>query len=304
VGEVGALVVAGYLVTGLAAGVLGGLIGIGGGVIVVPALTLLFGLDAQIAITASLFQMIFVSAASAYGHYKNGYILKPVVAQLVPAAALSSVAGVFLGSSVPGWALLKVFAIFLIYVSIEMGWKLISKLLKGQPPREPLTEYTPRNRWAIPAVGAPMGFASGLLGIGGGALAVPALNKFLDLPIKSAVANSSAAIFFLSIVACITKVATVHGMEVNGHVIQWHEPILVGAFLAPTSFIGGRLGAHWAKVSPTRFIQGVFVVVMLYSAWDMWKKAESRRPSRMEAPAVEAPAAPSASSAAGAAQYR
>ena len=92
-GDLTPLLLIGYAVTGLIAGTLGGLIGIGGGVIVVPALTLIFHKDAQLAVAASLFQMIFIATSSAYGHYRNGYILKSVVVRLVPVAAVAAIVG-------------------------------------------------------------------------------------------------------------------------------------------------------------------------------------------------------------------
>jgi len=294
----------GYAITGIVAGTLGGLIGIGGGVIVVPALTLIFHKDAQLAVAASLFQMIFIATSSAYGHYKNGYILKAVVIRLVPVAVVSAIVGVLVGSCVPGNILMKIFAVFLVYTSVDTGWRLVTKLLKKQPAREPISEFTPRNNWTIPTVAVSMGFSCGVLGIGGGAIAVPMLNKFLDLPMKNAVANSSAAIFFLSIVATITKLIYIstHGITVHTaagpSLLHWYDVLIVGGLLAPTSFIGGRLGAHLAKVSPTRVIQAIFIALMLYSAYDMWTKSEKMtiHPDPAPAkPAAQAPATPGAS---------
>jgi len=288
----------GYLITGLVSGTLGGLIGIGGGVIVVPALTLIFGKDAQLAVAASLFQMIFVATSSTYGHWKNRYIIRSVVVRLVPLATVCAVAGTIIGSSVGGATLLKVFALFLVYTSADVGYKVAAGWLKGHPEEVPLTEYTPTNRWTIPAVAVPMGLACGVLGIGGGSIAVPSLHKFLKLPLKNAIANSSAAIFFLSIVAAISKTLLINGKTVTLFdgtylTLHWYDVLIVGGLLAPTSFVGGRLGAHLARRAPTRIIQGIFILVMLYSARDMWLKSEAKpKPPVVSPPAVEAPANP------------
>jgi len=297
-GELTVLLLAGYAVTGLVAGTLGGLVGIGGGVIVVPALTLIFHKDAQLAVAASLFQMIFIATSSAYGHYRNGYILKSVVVRLVPTAVAAAVAGAVAGSTFPGDLLMQVFAVFLLYTAIDTGFRLISRILKNQPAREPVKEFSPSNNWTIPTVSVAMGFSCGVLGIGGGSIAVPMLNKFLKLPMKNAIANSSAAIFFLSIVATITKIIYIetHGIMAHDaagvlYALRWYDVLIVGGLLAPTSFAGGRIGAHLAKIAPTRIIQGIFIVLMLYSAHDMWAKAQNG-PKKTAGTAIEAPVEP------------
>ena len=141
-----------YLLLGLVSGTAGGLIGIGGGVIVVPALTLLFHKDINLAIAASLVQMIFVASSSAYGHYKNGYILKSVVIRLVPLAATCAVIGVFIGSRVPSAPLQRIFAVFLAYTALDTLYRLAKSIIARQPEETPLKEFTPPNKWAIPAV--------------------------------------------------------------------------------------------------------------------------------------------------------
>jgi uncharacterized protein len=296
--ELTPLLLLGYAITGLVAGTLGGLIGIGGGVIVVPALTLIFHKDAQLAVAASLFQMIFIATSSAYGHWRNGYILKGVVERLVPIAVCAAVAGALFGSRIPGSSIMKIFAVFLLYTSIDTGYRLVGKLLRKQAAREAVKEFTPKNSWTIPTVSVAMGFSCGVLGIGGGAIAVPMLNKFLDLPMKNAIANSSAAIFFLSIVATATKLAytifgtvMIHSAEGGMRVLHWYDILIVGGLLAPTSFVGGRIGAHLTKIAPTRVIQGIFILVMLYSAYDMWTKSE-KKPAPAAVPAAMAPANP------------
>ena len=286
----------GYLITGLVSGILGGLIGIGGGAIVVPALTLIFHKSPHLAIAASLVQMVFVASSSAYGHWKNGYILKAVVMRLVPLAAAFAIVGVFVGSAINGALLARIFAVFLVYVAADSGYKLVRNIIKRRQDEEPLSQFRPRNEWGIPAVAVPMGFSCGVLGIGGGSIAVPMLHMFLKLPLKNAIANSAAAIFFSSIIASVVKLMSINGMVVDAAggttaVLHWYDALVVGLLLAPGSFAGGRLGAHLAKKAPTKIIQAVFILVLLYSAYGMWQKAE--KPAKgeahvgAEAPAVE-----------------
>ena len=278
----GLILYAMYLLLGLVSGTAGGLIGIGGGAIVVPALTLIFHKNVHLAIAASLVQMIFVASSSAYGHYRNGYILKSVVVRLVPLAAVCAIIGVLVGSKVPSAPLQRIFAVFLAYTALDTAYRLARNIIGKHPDEEPLREFAPKNEWSIPAVAAPMGLSCGILGIGGGSIAVPALHMFLRLPLKNAIANSAAAIFFSSIIASVVKAASIDGMAVpvaggGTMMLHWYDAVIVGLLLAPGSFVGGWIGARLVKRSPTGVIRVVFITVLLYSAYDMWTKAEGKR---------------------------
>lgn len=286
----GLLLYVSYIILGLVSGTAGGLVGIGGGAIVVPILKLVFHKDMHVAIAASLVQMVFVASASAYGHYRNGYILKSVVTRLVPLAAACAIIGVLIGSKVPSAPLQQVFAVFLVYTAIDTGYRLAKSMLSKAPDEVPFKEFTPPNAWGIPAVAVPMGLSCGILGIGGGSIAVPMLHMFLRLPLKNAIANSAAAIFFSSIIASVVKVAWIDGMAITAadgtqSILRWYDPVIVGLLLAPGSFAGGRFGAWLVKRSPTKIIRIIFIVVLLYSANEMWKKAQ-KSPRPDETPAI------------------
>lgn len=259
----------GYYVTAILAGTLGGLLGIGGGVVMVPAVNLVFGENFHVAVAASLFCMVFLALSSAYGHWKNGYILENVLWELVPIAAVSAVVGVYLGSYVlPGWALNLLFAAFLAHIV----YKSLRKLLRPGEEAEPVDRFTKPNRWIIPVIGAAMGLSCGILGIGGGVVAVPALHFFLKLPLKNAVANSSATILFSAAIAAVVKLAAVNGMTVTletGELatLSWQQPIVIGLLMAPLALVFGRLGSHLTKISPTRLVRAVFVVVAIWACY-------------------------------------
>jgi hypothetical protein len=287
-----------YLLLGLVSGTLGGMIGIGGGAIVVPALTVLFYKDMQLAVAASLVQMVFVASSSAYGHWKNGYMLKAVIVRLVPIATVCAIIGVLIASHVNSAMLQKIFAVFLVYTAGDTTYRLVRSIVANHPDEKVLTEFKVTNEATIPAVAVPMGLSCGVLGIGGGSIAVPAMHMFLKLPLKNAIANSTAAIFFSSIIASVVKAASIDGMTIAAAgggtaVLHWYDAVVVGLLLAPGSFVGGRLGAHLAKHSPTKVIRAVFIMVLLYSAKEMWAKSQARPKAATPAPAaIEAPATP------------
>ncbi len=275
----GYLAIIGYVLTGLVSGVLGGLLGIGGGVVTVPALNILFGNNVQIAVAASLFTMIFISAAATYGHWRNGFLLRAVIVRLVPLTAVAAIAGAFVGSRFPGWILQLVFGVLLVYISLSQIGRVVRRFAGGKAEEKPVTTYSPPNELVIPLIALPMGFSCGLLGIGGGAIAVPLLHVFARLPLKNAIANSSATILFSAAVAATTKMLAINGMQVpfdSGVItLHWYHPLIIGAILAPTAFIGGRIGAHLTRIAPTHVIRVVFIGILLYAAWGFFAKAHS-----------------------------
>lgn len=108
---------------GLLAGVMGGLLGVGGGIVIVPLLILLLGIDVKIAIGTSLAAIVPTAIMAAYRHQALGNINWRVVGMLT----LGSVAGAFLGASltayVPAERLRQAFALFLIATAVKMLWK-------------------------------------------------------------------------------------------------------------------------------------------------------------------------------------
>jgi uncharacterized membrane protein YfcA len=289
----------GYAVTGLAAGIIGGLLGIGGGAVMVPLLNLALDETMHVAVAASLFAMVFLSMTSVWGHRKNGYILKSVVVRLAPLATVSAVGGVIAGSYIPGWMLRKIFAVFLAYVAVDMVWRLVRGVKKGgDANEEPVSEFKPANEWVIPLIAIPMGFSCGVLGIGGGIIAVPALHVFLKLPLKNAIANSAATILFSATVAAVSKLIAIDGMEItreNGPtlVLAWQQAAVIGLLIAPTALVGGRVGALLTKKSPTSLIRALFAVMLIWAAVKFWThKREAAASETTTPPAVTIPSQP------------
>jgi uncharacterized membrane protein YfcA len=159
------------LATGSVAGILAGLLGIGGGLVIVPALSALWirqGLDPAevlpMAIATSLASMLLTSASSAWAHARGGAMDWPAVRRLGPALALGGVAGGALAARLGGPMLAWMFAVLVGLIGIRMLLNL----------RAPVTGRTPAPRgwwWAGPSIGA----ASALIGIGGGSFNVPYL---------------------------------------------------------------------------------------------------------------------------------
>ena len=118
--------------------------------------------------------------------------------------------------------------------------------------------------WRKSIVGLLMGFASGLLSVGGGAVAVPAQQVILKMPLRSAIATSAAAIVFVGTTSAILKNALLGG---HGN---WVESLKLAAILTPTAMAGSYLGGHLTHKLPVRWVRLAFVALMLVSAWQMF----------------------------------
>lgn len=162
------LALLGGLACGAAGGLLSGAFGIGGGIVLVPLLGLLLGLDQAGAQGMALAAMLLPNGLPAVIHYhREGVKVElGLVALMIPGFLLGVAAGAFAATAMPLMALRLVFIAFLLFIAWRMGH-----------PRHGAGPRTPR-RWTLGdalAVGAAGGLASGLLGIGGGVIIIPLL---------------------------------------------------------------------------------------------------------------------------------
>lgn len=177
----------GLLLTGAIAGVLAGLLGVGGGIVIVPVLIViveLFDINDDIAmllvVGTSLATIIPTSISSANAHRKRGAIDVGILRGWIPAvfvgALLGGIASKYIGSS----GLTLIFGVVALVVSINLAIKK-TITLAPQPPATRLSQS---------AIALPIGFTSALMGIGGGTLSVPVLSM-LSVPVHRAVATAS-----------------------------------------------------------------------------------------------------------------
>lgn len=257
---------------GLAAGLLGGLLGIGGSIIMIPGLVILFGhgrfdgLNQHAYQAAAMIANVAVALPAFQRHYKAGAVSGAVLRWMMPAALVTVLAGVWM-SNLPVFAganggvwLARLLALFLVYV-------VILNLRKAVGPREAAVEPVEGARITRPrsaAAGGSMGLIGGLLGIGGGIIAVPLQQVLLALPLRNAIANSAAVMVPSAALGAIYKNASL-----TQHDVPWYTGLLLAALLAPTCAIGGRLGASLTHSLPIRQVRIVFVVIMGIAAWRM-----------------------------------
>lgn len=264
------------LLIAIGAGMLGSLLGLGGGLIIVPALVLLFGVDVHLAIASSLISVIATSAGSASRYAQQGLLHLRLGFFLEVATALGGLLGAVLTALVLVGAqgddvLFVIFAV----VAISAALLIVRDLRKGgvtTPPHDPLAD-----RWRLQATlpatptSAPRpfrvghvreglglsfvaGVASGLLGIGGGLYKVPAMTGLMGVPMKMASATSSMMIG-------VTATAGALVFLMQGDVV----PVLT-APIAVGTLAGSLVGARIHTSASPATLRLVFVVVLIAAA--------------------------------------
>lgn len=247
---------------GLAAGVLGGLLGIGGSVILIPGLAFAFGTanpESQHLYQASAMAVnVAVSFPAALKHRKVGAIRPDLFRMLLISASIAIVLGVLASNLVSGLYLRRAFAVFLAYIALSNVVKLLRKTPDYSLEHAKIT--WPR----VAPAGGVMGFAAGMLGIGGGIIGIPVMQATCRLPLRQCIAASSAVMTLTAIIGATIKIGTIqeHGFPIS-------DAILLAALLAPTAVVGGRIGAGLTHKLPLPVVQTVLVALLAVSVWRM-----------------------------------
>ena len=244
-----ALLAAGSFVMGL----LGGVLGVGGGVFLVPFLVFAAGLPAKQAVAVSLCCVIGTSAAASRAAASTGAARLDLALTLEPALVIGAVAASSVAARVADGAVLIGFALLM---AVIMGLMLIRRraTVDGEPP--PLT---PGRRVALSVAAGASGAASGLFGVGGGVLVVPALTLIGRLPLKTAATTSSLAL--MTSAACGGMVYLAHGLL---------PPAIVAVALLgvlPGGFLGSRLQRRLPEAVMLGLFMALAAVVIGLSLW-------------------------------------
>ena len=176
-----------YLTTGAAAGLLAGLLGVGGGLFIVPVLLFVLprvGVDTPhlmtVCVATSLGTIVITSLSSIIAHHKHQAILWPVFRQLLPGIVVGSLIGAYVADWVSEQVLTHLFAVSVIVIALRMLFKFQTTSQAQLPGFAVLS-----------LAGSFIGGLSTMIGIGGGALSVPIL-KYWQIPMAKAVATSAA----------------------------------------------------------------------------------------------------------------
>jgi uncharacterized membrane protein YfcA len=264
-------------VLAVTAGALGALLGLGGGVIIVPALTVVLGVDIRYAIGASIVAMIATSSGSTVRYMREGLVNIRIALFLELATVVGALVGAYLAGVISHRTLYFVFAALAVAIgalmlrsrheesvptprpalvsrSLGLGGTVVESA--GQAPVDYEATRTP--------LGLGMSFlagsVSGLLGVGGGVLKVPAMNVAMGVPIKVATATSS---FMIGVTAAASAGVFFHRGDIAPCVTA---PVVIGVLA------GTLLGTRLHRTIPASGLRIAFVVVLGWSAVSMFVK--------------------------------
>ncbi len=252
--EVGLLLLAG----GAAAGLFGSLLGLGGGILLVPFLTLVIGLPLRDAVGVSLVVVIASSGAAAVVYFERKIVDLRLGMTLELFSAGGALVGALVAFLISEQLLAAGFAALLVYSAVSM-----LRSGRGRPAEiaEPVGGYEIRNRGRgrVASIGA--GVVAALLGVGGGLINVPVMHLVMGVPFRVATATSNMMIGVTASAAAMVYLA-------RGGI----DPYIAGP-VALSVFGGASIGARVAHRIEVRHLRAVFVAVLLYSAILMTRRA-------------------------------
>jgi uncharacterized membrane protein YfcA len=256
-----------FLVLGVFTGFAAGLLGIGGGMLLVPFITMLLTyknfpseLIVHMAIATSLATIMFTSLSSVRAHHQRGAVLWPVVKLLAPGILIGSWIGPWIGAQLNSSGLALFFAAF-------VGLSATQMLLDKKPAAARELPQAP----GMLAAGSVIGILSGLVGAGGGFVSVPFMS-WCNVKIHNAVATSAALGFPIALAGTLSNIY--FGMHVpnlpSGSLGFIYLPALLVVSLA--SVTTAPLGARTAHALPVKSLKKVFAVVLyLLAAYMLYK---------------------------------
>jgi uncharacterized membrane protein YfcA len=261
-----------YLFAGaILAGFLGSLTGLGGGVVIVPLLTLVFGVDLRYAIGTSLLTVIATSSGAASAYVREGYSNIRIGMFLEIATTIGALVGAFLGGILSPDLIAIIFGLALLYsayLSIRPGAEhaplhtsdplaLRLKLPSRYPVNGTMVEYGVQKVLAGFGLMGVAGVLSGLLGIGSGAVKVLAMDQAMKLPFKVSTTTSN---FMIGVTAAASAGVYLHRGYIDPVLAM---PVVIGVLA------GSLFGAKVLGRSNPRSLRIVFSIVILIMAIEM-----------------------------------
>ena len=255
-------------ITALLAGGFGSMVGLGGGIFIVPILSVVLGVDLKVAIAASAICVV-VNSLSGTGVYLRAHMVHIKLGLLLQiTTTIGAIVGGLLVVYAPVHLLKAGFAIIL--------YAMIASMIRKPDPKPP-SEAAKADRLGLkssyedPALGTTVtytpeaivpgmffstaaGLVSGLLGIGGGAVQVPLMNTVMGVPLK---ASSATSTFMVGITASVSALIYYSSGLVDATVTV---PAIIGVLL------GSQTGARLGRTVPTAILQAVLIVVLIILA--------------------------------------
>jgi len=259
------------LIAAVGAGAFGALVGVGGGLIIVPLLTVALGVPVHGAVAASLLGVIAVSTTASGSYLRMGLVDRRIGVTLLVATALGGIFGGYVAGFIDARTLSALFGIVLVVVAIQMlrsHGRPVDEVVGDPGPLDMDSSYVePTTGEAIPyrvtrvwlgwIVSLLAGALSGLLGIGGGVVNVPTMNVLMKVPIRVSTTTST---YMLGATAAASAVLYLSRGDVD---LALAAPVVVGVV------IGSRTGAMFQHRVPQSVLTLAFVAVAVFFAFQM-----------------------------------
>ena len=249
---------------GLVMGTFGGLLGVGGAVIMIPALVAAFGENQHLYQAAAMICNSFVSVSALAVHKKAGVLMPSVLKYLIPSAALGIIVGVAVTNSSTfargnSYLLARLLG---IYLAIEVVRNCLR--FRGSRARGDGLDLTGvrSSRPLTLLAGVLTGLLGGVLGLGGGVVCVPAQQILLNMPLKRAITNSTATVAVISLIGGLYKNLT---LPAQG--ISIAESARLAAIVIPGAVLGGLFGGRLMYVLPKNVVRAVFTALLALASY-------------------------------------
>ena len=261
------------LFLGLGAGVFGGLLGIGGSVIIIPVLGFVLGWPFHLAQAAAMTVNPAVALTAAIRHRKAMNISMRAVKRVLPVSIVCISVAAWLSNQLEAAYLEASFGLFLVWVF----WDQLSALRPHQLEKEMQQGGNSNTTWPRASItGGISGTAAGLLGIGGGLIQVPLLNRVCRLPLRKAIGSSSAIMFFTAIIGATVKDVSLPDIISDSGTDMHTSHVVIGALLlVPGALAGGWLGAKLSGAISVKAIRSVFALLVAWAAFKMFYSSAS-----------------------------
>ena len=254
-------------VVSAAAAVVGSMLGLGGGVFLVPIFTLFFEVEQKVAIGASAVAVVTNSVVGSSVHLRSRFTNLRLAMLLQTVTAAGATVGAVVGVYANPRVLYAVFGAVLVYAAVSMvARRQVAPTAPAPDVRDPLrlgaayrdpaigrtVAYVPARIGVGLGVSGAAGALSGMLGIGGGVIQVPAMNLLMRVPVKAAAGTSS---FMVGITAVATALVFYSRGEIDPTVVV---PAVIGIFA------GSQLGSRLTRRVRTQRLVLIFVAILLY----------------------------------------
>lgn len=254
------------LLAGLAAGIIAGLLGVGGGIVIVPVLFHALGAVGvpethimHVAVGTSLASIVATGYSSIRAHYARGAVDVGLLRAWAPAVAAGVLAGTAVAASVKGAVLTGIFATVALAVASYMSLGREDWRLADQPP----------GGWLKNLIAATIGSISSMMGIGGGSLSVPTL-VLCNYPIRRAVGTSAALGLVIAVPGALGYVVAGWGVPERPDLSLGYVNLLGLALVTPASILAAPLGARLAHAIPPAMLRRAFAVFLALTSLKMY----------------------------------